>query len=109
VRHELREGVLDRLAAAPEPQLGAGGELVVHGQGAAAPLEAGGGAVVVLDDEAVAVVEAEVAGGAGHGPMMQRGCDRERVPVVPKVQVSGQIQASPDAVWTAVGRGGATP
>jgi len=57
----------------------------------------------VLDEQAVAVVETELAGGAsGHDPMMHRGCDRETLPAMPKVQVSVVIDAPPKEVWAAV-------
>lgn len=71
-------------------------------EGPAAAFGAGEGTVVVADDDGVAVEEAEIAGGAGHGPMMHGGCDRERVPSVPNLQVSVHIRASPEQVWSVV-------
>src|SRR3712207_7482625 len=55
-------------SAAAEDELGAGDPVVVDRPGAAAPVGARRRAVGVLDEHGVAVVEAEVAGGARHAP-----------------------------------------
>ena len=54
-------------STARQAELGAVDDVVVHGERAAAAVEAVEAAVVVADDDGVAVVEAEVAGDAGHG------------------------------------------